>query len=133
MTVPHTHSAGTSYLFLGARVGPAVEEGTDTDRKVDTQRDRGKREEKQRVCTQLHATSGDQYENARLPVTLDQRIYQVSLSLPRQQAVLLAPGAPGLSILHRRREGQYRGGESTPSLGQVGSHSLSFCLPSRIR
>ena len=63
MTVPRTHSAGTSYLFLGARVGPAVEEGTDTDRKVGTQRDRGKREEKQRVCTQLHATSGDQYEN----------------------------------------------------------------------
>ena len=43
----------------GVRVGPAVEEGTDTDRKVGTQRDRGKREEKQRVCTQLHATSGD--------------------------------------------------------------------------
>ena len=73
-----------------------MEEETDTDRKVGTQREKRQREEKQRVCTQLHATSGDQYENARLPVTLDQRIYQVSLSLPRQQAVLLAPGAPGL-------------------------------------
>ena len=48
MTVSHTHSSGTSYLFLGARVGPAVEEGTDTDRKVGTQREERQRDREKR-------------------------------------------------------------------------------------
>ena len=91
---PHTHSSVTSYLFLGARVGPAVEEGTDTDRKVGTQseerqrdreterreterqRDREKRdreterrERKSRECAQSYMLPwGISTQNAILPV-----------------------------------------------------------------
>ena len=76
---PHTHSSGTSYLFLGAHVGPAVEEGTDTDRKVGTQREERqrdreteRRERKSRECAQSYMLRrGISTQNARLPVTLD--------------------------------------------------------------
>ena len=70
---PHTHSSVTSYLFLGARVGPAVEEGTDTDRKVGTQREARQRdrERKCRECAQSYMLrQGISTQNARIPVTL---------------------------------------------------------------
>jgi len=99
LTVPHTHSAGTSYLFLGARVGPAVEEGPRHRPQgwYPERRETERKERKRRECAHSYMLRpGISTQNARLPVTLDQWIYQVSLSLPRQQAVLLAPGAPGL-------------------------------------
>ena len=70
---PHTHSSGTSYLFLGAHVGPAVEEGTDTDRKVGTQREERReterRERKSRECAQSYMLPrGISTQNAISPV-----------------------------------------------------------------